>query len=182
MSKTMDIRNKLYQSFVVDKVKNIDWRKGSDAPLVVEFDTTEVCNLACPGCISEDLVCNKTSFSDDRLLGLAEEMWKAGVKAVILIGGGEPLAHPAVGAFMEYLGMHDIHIGITTNGCFIDRYMDIIAKYSSWTRVSVDAATDGTFQKLRPSKLGRSEFDHVISNMKNLKFPSWILPAFSYYL
>ena len=62
MSKTMDIRNKLYQSFVVDKVKNIDWRKGSDAPLVVEFDTTEVCNLACPGCISEDLVCNKTSF------------------------------------------------------------------------------------------------------------------------
>lgn len=176
----MDIRNKLYQSFVVDKVKNIDWRKGSDAPLVVEFDTTEVCNLACPGCISEDLVCNKTSFSDDRLLGLAEEMWKAGVKAVILIGGGEPLAHPAVGAFMEYLGMHDIHIGITTNGCFIDRYMDIIAKYSSWTRVSVDAATDGTFQKLRPSKLGRSEFDHVISNMKKLAISKTGILGFSF--
>lgn len=168
MSKIMDIKNKLHQEFVVDKVKNTDWESGSSAPLVVEFDTTEVCNLACPGCISEDLVCNKTSFSKERLLGLAEEMYEAGVKAVILIGGGEPLAHPAVGEFMEYLGSHDVSIGITTNGSFIDRYQDTIAKYSDWTRVSVDAATEETFHRLRPSKSGESEFAHVIGNMKSL--------------
>ena len=46
MSKIMDIKNKLHQEFVVDKVKNTDWESGSSAPLVVEFDTTEVCNLA----------------------------------------------------------------------------------------------------------------------------------------
>lgn len=168
MSSVMDIKNKLHQKFVVDTVKKIDWMKGSEAPLVVELDTTEVCNLSCPGCVSEDLICNKTSFSSERLLEIAKEMKNAGVKAVILIGGGEPLAHPAVGQFIEYLGEHDIHIGITTNGCFLDRYLDTIAKYSKWTRISVDAATEQTFDRLRPSKCEKSEFFHIIDNMRKL--------------
>lgn len=168
MAKKMNIKSKLYQQFVVDKVKGTDWNEGSTGPLVVEFDTTEVCDLACPGCISEDLVCNKTSFSRDRLLELATEMNEVGVKAVILIGGGEPLAHPAVGEFIEKLGEYGIHIGITTNGTFLDRYMEVIAKYSSWTRVSVDAATQETFEQLRPAKSGTNQFDHIINNMREL--------------
>ena len=168
MPRVMNIKDKLYQEIVVQRIKETDWQKGSSAPLVVEFDTTEVCNLACPGCISEDLVCNKTSFSRERLLEIAQEMKEAGVKAVILIGGGEPLAHPAVGEFMEYLGKNDIHIGITTNGCLIDRYMDIIAEYASWTRVSMDAGTPEQFNKVRPAKSGINEFDHIVSNMREL--------------
>ncbi len=168
MANTMNIKNKLYQDFVVEAIKDIDWTKGSDTPLVVEFDTTEVCNLSCPGCISEDLVSNSTSFSKERLLELAKEMCEAGVRAVILIGGGEPLAHPAVGEFMKILGENNVHIGITTNGSFIDKYMDIIAKYSSWTRVSMDAAKQETFDKLRPTKSGKSEFSHIVNNMREL--------------
>lgn len=168
MAKVMNIKSKLHQQLVIDRIKQTNWHKGSDAPLVVEFDTTEVCNLACPGCISEDLICNRTSFSRERLLEIAKEMVDAGVKAVILIGGGEPLAHPAVGEFMEYLGTHDVHIGITTNGCFIDRYMDIIAKYASWTRISMDAGTPEAFNKVRPSKSGENEFNHIVSNMREL--------------
>ena len=157
MSQVMNIKSKLHQELVVNRILETDWDgNGSTAPLVVEFDTTEVCNMACPGCISEDLVCNRTSFTSERLLELAEEMFKMGVKAVILIGGGEPLAHPAVGRFIKYLGEHDIHVGITTNGYFLDRYMDDIARYSSWTRVSVDAATPDTFNKLRPCKNGEN--------------------------
>lgn len=169
MAQTMNIKSKLHQQLVVDRIFETDWKGlGSTAPLVVEFDTTEVCNLACPGCISEDLVCNQTSFSRDRLLKIAEEMYAAGVKAVILIGGGEPLAHTSVGDFMQYLGEHDVHIGITTNGTFLDRYMEVIAQYSKWTRVSMDAATEETFDKLRPAKSGKSEFSHIINNMKEL--------------
>jgi len=168
MPRVMNIKDKLHQQFVVDRIKKTNWHKGSSAPLVVEFDTTEVCNLACPGCISEDLICNKTSFSKERLLEIASEMYEAGVKAVILIGGGEPLAHPAVGDFMDYLGKHDIRIGITTNGCFIDRYMDVISEYASWTRVSMDAGTPEGFFKLRPTKTGRNEFEHIVSNMREL--------------
>ena len=168
MVQKMNILDKLNQEFVIRKIKDTDWMEGSSAPLVVELDTTEVCNLACPGCISEDLVNNKTSFSHERLLEIGNEIYEAGVKAVILIGGGEPLAHPAVGELISFLGKRDIHIGITTNGTFINKYIDVIAKYSSWTRVSIDAATSETFGMLRPTKDGKSKFDYIIDNMRKL--------------
>lgn len=168
MPQKMNILDKLHQEFVIKKIKETDWENGSTGPLVVEFDTTEVCNLACPGCISEDLVCNKTSFSKERLMEIANELYEIGTKALILIGGGEPLAHPAIGEFMTFLGQHDIHIGITTNGCFIKKYEEIIAKYAFWTRISMDAATAETFDKLRPSKDGKSKFDFIINSMRDL--------------
>lgn len=165
MIERMDLVSKLHQDFVVAKIRGTEYENG---PLVVEWDTTEVCNLSCPGCISEDLVCNSTSFTRNRLLEIASELYDIGVKAVVLIGGGEPLAHPAVGELIEYLGKHDISIGITTNGCFISNYMDTIAEYVSWTRVSVDAATPETFNRLRPAKDGNNRFFEIIEAMRNL--------------
>jgi MoaA/NifB/PqqE/SkfB family radical SAM enzyme len=164
----MNIIDKLHQEFAVTKIKNTNWQKGAESPLVVEFDTTEACDLACPGCVSEDIVRNNNRFSNERLLQLGSELYEAGVKAVILIGGGEPLAHPAVGHFMKYLGENDIHIGITTNGTLINRYLDVIAEFSSWTRISMDAATEGSFNKLRPAKDGSSRFKLVVDNMRKL--------------
>lgn len=168
MTQKMNIIKKLSQRFVVDKIKNTDWVKGSTNPLVVELDTTEVCDLACPGCVSEDLVAQKRRFTNDRLLSLGVELKESGVKAVILIGGGEPLMHPVIGKFMQYLGENDVHLGITTNGTLIDRYMDIIAQFSSWTRISMDAATEETYKRLRPSRNGESRFNHVVNNMRSL--------------
>jgi len=168
MPKKMNLTAKLHQQFVVDKVQATDWSQSSASPLIVELDTTEACDLACPGCISEDIMKTQNRFTNERLLQLGEEFYESGVKGVILIGGGEPLAHPVVGQFMEYLGEHDIHIGITTNGTFINRYLAQISAYSSWTRVSMDAATDDTFKVLRPSKGGKSKFNHVIKNMEML--------------
>ncbi|MCU7835954.1 MAG: radical SAM protein [gamma proteobacterium symbiont of Taylorina sp.] len=169
MPKKMNLLDKLHQPFVIEAIKNTDWSSGSSkTPLIIELDTTEACDLACPGCISEDIMKTKNRFSNERLLQLGEEFYKNGVKGVILIGGGEPLAHPAVGEFMDYLGEHDIHIGITTNGTFIDKYLETIAKYSSWTRVSMDAGTTETFKILRPSKGGKSKFDSIVENMRKL--------------
>lgn len=51
MAKVMNIKDKPHQELVSDRIKETNWNKGSKAPLVVEFDTTEVCNLACPGCV-----------------------------------------------------------------------------------------------------------------------------------
>jgi MoaA/NifB/PqqE/SkfB family radical SAM enzyme len=164
----MNIIRKLSQDFVVEKVKTTNWTIGTTNPLVVELDATEACDLACPGCVSEDIIANKGRFSNDRLLSLGVELKESGVKAVILIGGGEPLMHPIIGDFMKYLGENDIHLGITTNGTLIDRYMDIIARFSRWTRISMDAATEGTYNRLRPSRNGNSKFHHVVNNMKTL--------------
>jgi len=168
MPKKMNLVSKLYQDTVFKQIREIDWSEGSKHPLIVELDTTEACDLACPGCISEDIMKTGNRFSNERLLQLGVEFYECGVRGVVLIGGGEPLAHPAIGDLIEYFGNHDIHIGITTNGSFIRKYLGQIAEYSSWTRVSMDAATDETFRLLRPSKGGKSKFKYIIDNMEML--------------
>jgi MoaA/NifB/PqqE/SkfB family radical SAM enzyme len=167
VKKTLDLDLKLYQKSIVERITKIDWKKGSESPLVVELDPTTACDLACPGCISEELL-NQKAFSNERLLKIGEELIEAGIKAVVLIGGGEPLAHSAIGKLIELLGKNDVRIGITTNGTLINRHIDAIAEYSSWTRVSIDAGTKETFKYLRPDRNGNSKFDKVISNMKLL--------------
>ena len=168
MSKIMNLTSKLYQNIVLDKIQNTEWDKGNNGPLVVELDPTSVCDLACPGCINEDVVNKTNSFSNERLLEIGAEFIQNGIKAVILIGGGEPLAHPKIGEFINLMGENDVHIGITTNGSFINKYLDEIAEYSKWTRVSVDAATEEKFVKVRPTKGNRSKFNIIINNMRIL--------------
>lgn len=164
----MNIVKKLHQGFVIDKIKQTNWSKGTNSPLIVELDTTEACDLACPGCVSEEIMEAGRKFSSVRLMEMASELKSMDVKGVVLIGGGEPLSHPAIGKFIDFLGKNDISIGITTNGSFINKHLDVIAKYSSWTRISMDAATNEIFSKLRPKKGGGSKFDLIISNMKAL--------------
>ena len=164
----INLISKLQQRSVMDYIHQINWdERGSSHPMVVEFDPTTACNLACPACISRDLL-NQGFFSRKRIRQLTQEIIDAGVKAVVLIGGGEPLAHPEINWVIEHLGNNNVQLGITTNGLLIDKHLDVIARHASWVRVSIDAATAETFQRVRPSHSGLSEFDRAIRNMKLL--------------
>lgn len=136
-------------------------------PLVVDLDPTTFCDLGCPECISGRLL-NKGRFTVERLESLARELATAGVRAVILIGGGEPLAHRGTYRTIEILGEAGVAIGIVTNGTKIDKHLDALAQHASWVRVSMDAGTERTYGVFRPDRGGRSRFNHVISNMRQL--------------
>ena len=55
----MNLVNKLFQKSVIKKIDTTNWDIGTDSPFVVELDPTTVCDLACPGCISGDLLNQK---------------------------------------------------------------------------------------------------------------------------
>lgn len=161
----IDIKEKLNQETVQKFIKEIDWQRSSDAPFVVELDPTTNCNLACPECISGSLL-NQGQISGTRIKRLVHELIDAKVKAVILIGGGEPMMHPDIGWVIRTLGEAGVHIGITTNGLYIKKHLDVTAHFAKWVRVSMDAGSSETFNKLRPSRHGKSLFDSVIENMR----------------
>lgn len=165
VEKTLDLKSKLSQSSVIKYIKDINWGEGSRVPFVVELDPTSQCNLACPDCISGELL-NKDEIPTERLLRLVDEMIDSGVKAVILIGGGEPMMHPAAGEVIRKLGEAKVKIGITTNGLFLKKHLEVTAEYASWVRVSMDAGSSETFNRVRPSRTGKSLFDSAIKNME----------------
>ncbi|MGH3614304.1 MAG: radical SAM protein [Pseudonocardia sp.] len=163
----LDLAAKLYQPAIYGSVSRVAQGERSSAPVVVDLDPTSFCDLACPECISGKLL-NQGRFTRERLSSLTGELVSLGVKAVILIGGGEPLAHRGTQAIIHALGEAGIAIGVVTNGTMIDRNLPGLAEYASWVRVSVDAATTDTYRTFRPDRKGGSVFDQVIGNMRRL--------------
>ena len=79
----MQLLPKLYQKKVLDKINN-DLVKGENkSPFVIELDPTTVCDLACPGCISGDLLNQKNpldrGFSKDKMKEITDDIIKSGV-------------------------------------------------------------------------------------------------------
>ncbi|MGW2488613.1 radical SAM protein [Streptomyces sp. NPDC001606] len=163
----LDLVGKIYQESVFPSVQRVAQGERLDAPLVVDLDPTTVCDLACPECISSNVL-HHGQLSKDRIVELAEELTQTGVRAVILIGGGEPLLHRAIDTVIETLHGAGIRMGLVTNGTQIHRHLDQLAGMLSWVRVSVDAGTEETYPLFRPSRGGRSVFPLVTENMRLL--------------
>ncbi len=163
----LDLVGKLYQRSVLPAAREVARGRRLKWPLVVDLDPTTLCDLACPECISSGVL-NQGQFSRDRITDLAHELAGSGVRAVILIGGGEPLMHRSIGTVIEVLHGAGIRIGLVTNGTLIGRYLDELASMLSWVRVSLDAATPATFDVFRPSRRKSSVFPQIIADMRRL--------------
>ena len=163
----LDLLGKLDQRSINECAVTIGHGDRLPGPLVVDLDPTTFCDLACPECISASLL-NQKRFGRDRLINMVDEFARSGVRAVVLIGGGEPLAHPATKDIIPLFAERDIHLGLVTNGTLIGGCLDVLAEYMAWVRVSVDAGTAQTFAQIRPSKKGDVKFDTVIENVRAL--------------
>lgn len=167
VSKKLDLVNKLYQRSIFPSVQEVAHGHRLRAPLVVDLDPTTFCDLSCPECISKTII-NNGQLPGERLVSLASELVQSGVKAVILIGGGEPLMHKSAGMVITTLASAGVQVGIVSNGTLVHRYMREIADHVSWLRVSMDAATPETHAIFRPSGRATSVFPTIIANMREL--------------
>lgn len=162
----LTLDTKLNQSSVRERVWEL--LSGNNvSPWVVEMDPTTACNLACHDCISANLI-NQGGFERERIKELAREFKEMGVRAVVLIGGGEPMAHPEFGTLVDYFYDNGIHVGVTTNGTLIERHLERLASKTKWVRISVDAGSDEMFREFRPAPNGKSLWNTVTRGMRKL--------------
>jgi molybdenum cofactor biosynthesis enzyme MoaA len=124
------------------------------APLSINLDLTTACNYACDHCIDWDLLNSGISHDERRLRESLERMAAAGLKSVILIGGGEPTIHPRFGAFVRHLKALRLQVAVVTNGSRNDRILVVADAFGAgdWVRLSLDAGTDATFQAMHRPK------------------------------
>ncbi len=162
----LSLQGKLHQTSIRERVREY-FKTGAVNPWVIEMDPTTACNLACHDCISANLL-NQGGIERERIKELAREFKEMGVRAVVLIGGGEPMAHPEFGTLVDYFFENDIHVGLTTNGTLMKRHLERLAYKTKWVRISVDAGSDEVFKEFRPAPNGSSMFSTVIEGMRAL--------------
>lgn len=165
VARNLDLTAKVYQQGLFPGVLQVARGGRLAAPLVVDLDPTTVCDLACPECISADVL-HHGQISSDRIVELAGELARSGVRAVVLIGGGEPLLHRSIDRVTRVLHEAGIALGLVTNGTMIGHHLDALAERLDWVRVSVDAGTRETYDRFRPGRRRTGVFPLVVSNMR----------------
>ncbi len=161
----------------VQRWKQINRGEKIPSPALITVDPTNVCNLNCAWCNAEFVrKQRKTLLSEKILLNIADFLphwgdnnpdFKSGVDAICIAGGGEPLLNPGTANFIDKVIANGVEIGVVTNGTEISKCVDSLSQ-CTWVGVSVDAATPGTFNKLKNNSSDSNYIHNITRNIANL--------------
>lgn len=135
-------------------------------PVSVELDLSLKCNHACAWCSFDKFrLENWVDFPAPRVLSLLDELKECGVKSVTLTGGGEPLVHKSAGDVMLKLAALGLKWGLVTNGFNLrGELRELVARYATFCRVSLDAGTSETHQAIHAAPM--PQFERILENIR----------------
>jgi MoaA/NifB/PqqE/SkfB family radical SAM enzyme len=146
---------------VYPKVQQVLYGK-IPTPEVAEFFITNYCSFCCPHCRCAKTHEGKHSFIDITLYKkIIDELLETGCKTIEFGGGGEPLEHPDILEILHYLKEKKMRCGIITNGYQLignSRLADIILEVADWVRISLDAVSDDSYQRIH----GRKDLSYTL--------------------
>jgi MoaA/NifB/PqqE/SkfB family radical SAM enzyme len=151
----------------LDRVRDI-LAGGNPPPVTFEIDPTNRCNHSCVWCIDGRF--NRRHPDSlampvlERFLG---DIARAGVKSVVVKGGGEPLCYPEVDRLLEGARGEGLEVGLITNGELLLEHAEAIVRTCSWVRVSINGACAETHEAIhRPERPGA--FERTVAGMEAL--------------
>jgi radical SAM protein with 4Fe4S-binding SPASM domain len=143
-------------------------------PEELQVEVTGACNLRCRMCLVRyaPAVGRKEGALDfEQFLGLVDSLPR--IKKITLQGLGEPLLSPHLLEMVRHAVRRGAAVGFNTNGVLLDAAIakQLIAAGLSWLHVSLDGATEATYQDVRhgPGLQPRpGQFDSVVANLRRL--------------
>lgn len=141
------------------------------APIGVEWDLSNTCGHGCPFCSFGTAESHgyrqqfAVHFPAVRALALVAELAEAGVQSVTFTGGGEPLNHPCAASILNATRAAGIAFGLVTNGQLLKGAVaELVAKAATFVRVSWDAGTAATHQKMH--RTPKPQLDEIEEHMR----------------
>jgi MoaA/NifB/PqqE/SkfB family radical SAM enzyme len=125
-------------------------------PIHIQMDLTGACNHRCPFCFwkagdrnpgfEQTYIKNISMIKTEVALRALDEFRDAGIKAITLVGGGEPLIHKDIDLILERIIGNGMEYGVITNLSRLPR-MDLLER-ATWIRVSADAADEPSYKAM----------------------------------
>lgn len=140
------------------------------APISINLDITTACNYACDHCVDMQILNQKIYHDHDKLMNSLRLMAQKGLKSVIVIGGGEPTLYREFEDAIRTMKALGLQVAIVSNGAGNARIAEIAdcLDECDWVRLSLDSATDETFQAMhKPRK--RITLDEICEGIPKIK-------------
>jgi radical SAM protein with 4Fe4S-binding SPASM domain len=161
----------------VDRIYEL-WSTGDTRPVHMTIGLTNYCNHKCPWCyinwnqagrLSErsgnGTPKKKAINAGWRLIEAVGEARELGLKAVTIVGDGEPTLHLRFIDILEALSGFGLDIGIFTNmSTRKPELLEALVRYCFFVRCSIDAARAEVHRKSHEA----DDFDLVIANLERL--------------
>ena len=138
---------------------------GDSQPLFCEVNLTNVCNLKCVWCISENFERKNIYLKPEYLKHFIEQFKAIGGKALTWTGGGEPTIYKHFVEVTEYATAHGIDLGLMSNGIYSTSINDTIGTHFKWIRFSVDTLNKAHYKLWKVVE----KVDNVINNTAYLR-------------
>lgn len=171
-------RTKLFQH--MDRLAAIQ-AGGRPAPVNVEIDLSNRCDLKCAGCHfaythtrgpwagkqekPHGAIGGGDLMDYTLALSVVDQLAGAGVRSVTWTGGGEPTLHPDFEPIVSHAAALGLEQGIYTHGGHIHPARAALLKESlTWVYISLDACTRESYREHK----GVDRFDKVCANVRGL--------------
>ncbi len=158
----------------IDRI--VDWRRGKKrAPVTVEWDLSNRCTLGCEACHFAHTHTKGPWAVKSRVLPMAfdnggdladlevvarglSDMARAGVKAVVWSGGGEPTTHPNWKDAVVFADVAGLEQGMyTLGGLLTEEDAAFLSDHLTWVVVSLDCVDGASYAREKGVPASRFE-------------------------
>lgn len=141
------------------------WLQGKlVAPIYAEVGLSGSCNHRCVFCSFDYLKYKPVLLEENVACRFIDEAAKAGVRALLYSGEGEPFLHPRAARIIAFTKQKGIDVAVSTNGVFLkQRTLDEVLPFLTWMRVSLNAGTAKTYAKVHGAR--KEDFSNVLRNL-----------------
>ena len=135
------------------------------SPLLINLGASKKCNANCIYCYGnfqgKDQV---SSIAREPLLNLFSSAAGLGVKAIEIIGDGEPTLNPHIYDAMDAGKKEGLDMAFSTNGILLndDEKRENVLRNNKWMRFNLSAGTKEGYKKIHRV----DQFDRVVDNIK----------------
>jgi len=146
-----------------------DMIKNNLIPLCIDIEVASVCDLACPHCYREYIATPDKIMSMSLFKKIIDQASKLQVPSVKLNWRGEPLLNPKLPEMINYAKCRGIlEVIINTNATKLDSKTSkkLIEAGLDLIIFSFDGGTKETYEKYRPGRFNKNNFESVYNNIK----------------
>ena len=139
-------------------------------PLCIDLEVASVCDLACPHCFRQFISTPDKIMKKDLAFKLIKQAAKMNVPSMKFNWRGEPLLNPHLPEIIDFAKRNGVlETIINTNATKLDREMSkkIINSGLDLMIYSFDGGSKESYEKMRPGRFKKNNFDEVYKNIKN---------------
>lgn len=139
------------------------------APRMAIIYPTYICNHNCMGCDYSEQNKLKVSYTTQQFSNLIDQLHQIDIKALEFCGGGEPTLHPDLSKIIDQTVDYGIAFGLLTNGTNLnEKLRKRLVLNGSYCRVSIESATEETFNFYKSPSNENAGFHTVVANISKL--------------